>query len=130
MFVCFLDRMEKMAHDGYEDRMFDALAVSAQKALEENLLACEFELEEDDGLHGISEAFLNHIDQTIPRLGIIVCGSGGDTDYGKFYPTVYMSPCGKRDLNLKEDEAPCHRRKDWLNFTNAKRLTCVHIPRV
>lgn len=49
--------------------MFDALAVSAEKALEEGLLAFEFELEEDDSNHGIPEAFLNHIDRTIRGWG-------------------------------------------------------------
>lgn len=33
-------------------------------------------------------------------------------------------------MKLKEDQAPYLRRKDWIDFEDAKRLTCVRIPRV
>lgn len=111
-------------------KVAENIAVSAEKALADGILAFEFGIDEDDSNHGIPEFVLNRLDEAIPGLAIILCSSGGDSDYGSFPSSTYVSPPGKRSLKLEELGPPYTRRQDYPSFGGRKNLTCVRYPNV
>lgn len=117
-------------HDQAYKDCAEKIAVPAEEALADGILAFEFCIDEDDTNHGVPEFVLNRLDEAMPGLVIILCGSSGDSDYGSFPSSTYCSRPGKRSLNLEELGPPYIRRKDCVSFESRKRLTCVRYPQV
>lgn len=116
-----------LSHSVYK-KVAENIAASAEKALSDGILAFEFCIDEDDSNHGVPEFVLNRLDEAMPELVIILCSSSGDSDYGSFPSSTYVSPPGKRSLKLEELDPPDIQRQDHPSFEGRKSLTCVRYP--